>query len=343
MAKKYIPPKKRLLSDIGEFGLIRILRAKCSGAFGDVLKGIGDDSAVIKNRADKMLMTSDMMLEHIHFDLSFTTFYQLGYKILAVNISDIFAMGGRPRYFLLNLGVPENYTLTDIYELYSGMMKIAKRLKIAVVGGDTCASKNGLVLSGTLIGDAANAVTRSGARPGDGIYVTGTVGDSAMGLMLLKKIRKTVEVQDASRITRDRIQNYKLSTDMVLPLLKKHLMPEPYPLKDTSKITSMIDISDGLLIDLCHICDESRVGAVIYRDKIPVSRELVNTAECLGIDPVQFALHGGEDYILLFTAPVNIKVKNGVRIGDIIKRGRFIVDEKGRRTLLKAEGFEHFK
>ncbi len=322
--------KKGLLSDLGEFGLIKSLQRKCTGTSPEILKGIGDDAAVVKIKAQKTLITTDMLLEGIHFDLSFTTFFQLGYKTLSVNISDIFAMGGKPKYFLLSLGIPKNYLTKDIEELYSGITKLAKKFGLAVVGGDTCASEHGLVLSGTLIGEANRIVMRSGAREGNGIFVAGTLGDSAMGLMLLKKLKRKIPTS-----------HFSLPTSH-LKLIKRHLMPEPAPLENTSGITSMIDISDGLLIDLSHICDEGKVGAIIYEDKIPLSRELAKTAKILGIDPLTCALKGGEDYVLLFTAPSNIKTK-AVKIGKIIRHGRFLVDARGKKTPFKAEGYEHFK
>ena len=326
MTKKHVLNKKLLLSDLGEFGLIKTLQTQCIETSPEILKGIGDDAAAVKIRADKTLITTDMLLEGIHFDLSFTTFYQLGYKTLAVNISDIFAMGGKPKYFLLSIGIPKNYQSKNIHELYSGIRKIAKKFGIAVVGGDTSASRHGLVLSGTLIGEAGKIIMRSGAKEGDSIFVTNTLGDSAMGLMLLKKLRT---------------KNWKLRTSQ-LKLIKRHLMPEPQPLKDTKKVTAMIDVSDGLLIDLTHICDESKVGAMVYIDKIPISEELAETAKKLSMDPVKFALKGGEDYVLLFTAPPGIKT-NAVEIGKIIGKGRFLVDIKGKKIPFKAEGYEHFK
>ncbi len=310
------------LSKIGEFGLIKKLRSLCKSTSKGVLLGIGDDTAAIKTSAGITLITSDMLLEGVHFDLSFTTFYQLGHKALAVNISDIFAMGGKPKYFLLNLGIPKTYNSRDIEEIYKGVIKIADKFDIAVIGGDTCTSRHGFVLSGTLIGDADRIIMRSGAREGDSIFVTGSLGDSAMGLMLLEGQR--AKVKGCSH------------------LIRRHLMPEPVPLQKTSGITSMIDVSDGLLIDLSHICDESNVGAIIYKDKIPVSREFANTANRLGIEPLKFALKGGEDYVLLFTSPSKIK-KNAFRIGEITKKGRFLVDTKGKKTSFKAEGYEHFK
>jgi len=320
------------LSKIGEFGLIKKLRTKCKNIPPEILTGIGDDAAVIKQGNKKILITTDMMIEGIHFDPAFTTFYQLGYKFLAVNISDIFAMGGKPKYFFISIGIPKNYTSEDIDELYSGILKIAGEFGVAIAGGDTCASKKGLILSGTLMGSADRIITRSGAKVGDGIFVTSSLGDSAMGLMLLKSQMSDVRSQKL------KTRNSK----SLLPLIKKHLMPEPIPLKNTSKVTSMIDISDGLLIDLSHICDESRVGAVIYKNKIPISGELADTAKFLRTDPVKFALNGGEDYALLFTAPPDIKT-TAFKIGEIVKSGRFIIDENGRKKIFRSEGYEHFK
>lgn len=319
--------KKTRLTEFGEFGIIKRLRTRHADSSPEILMGIGDDAAAVKIKSQITLITTDMLLEEIHFDLSFTTFYQLGYKILAVNISDILAMGGKPRYFLLGLGLPATYLARDIDELYSGIMKLAEKFKVAVIGGDTCASGKGLVLSGTLLGEANGIITRSGARPGDAIFLTDTVGDSAMGLMLLKKLK---------------IKNLKASSPDIRTLIKKHLMPEPRALEKTSGITSMIDVSDGLLMDLSHICDESNTGALIYIDKIPISKELALAAKKMGADPLKFALKGGEDYILLFTAPSDIKI-NAIRIGEIIKKGRFLVDARGRKTPFKAEGYEHFK
>lgn len=325
------------LSEIGEFGLIKKLRKRCTYIPPEILTGIGDDAAAIKIGNKKILVTTDMLIEKIHFDLSFTSFYQLGYKFLAVNISDIFAMGGKPEYFFVSLGIPGNYRSEHIDELYSGISKIARKFGIAIAGGDTCMSKSGFVLSGTLIGSADKIMTRSGAQEGDGIFVTGTLGDSAAGLMLLKKqkIKGTGHMGDNSKL---RTPN---SRDGLF-LMRKHLMPEPAPLKRTSGVTSMIDISDGLLIDLGHICDESKVGAAIYRDKIPISGALAGFAKISGMDPVTVALKGGEDYALLFTAPLAITT-DAFQIGEIIKKGRFIIDEKGRKTRFRPEGYEHFK
>jgi thiamine-monophosphate kinase len=316
------------LSELGEFGLIHKLREKYRSSAKDLIAGIGDDAAAFKHPSGNTLITTDMMIEHTHFDLSFTTFFQLGYKFLAVNISDILAMGGNPEYFTISLGIPEKINTEDIEEVYSGINKIAAKFKIAIIGGDTCFSKNDFVLSGTLTGRAKNIITRSGAKNGDSIYVKGTLGDSAMGLQLLKKHGK--KVHTFSPLTHR------------LKVIKHHLMPDPVPLKYTKGVTSMIDISDGLLIDVCHLCDESRVGAVIYENKIPLSKALREVAKREGSDPVTLALKGGEDYRLLFTSKHKLKT-SAVKIGEITGNERFIIDSKGIKRALTPEGYEHFK
>jgi len=316
------------VSEIGETGIIKKLRRSCIPRSPAVREGIGDDAAVVRVRGKTLLITADMMNEGIHFDLSYTTVYQLGYKFLAVNVSDIFAMGGTPDYFIIAMGLPGSFLSEQIDELYKGILKCARTYGVTVIGGDTCASKSGLVLSGTLTGRAGKVLRRSGARAGDGIYVSRCLGDSALGLRLLRK-------------RRSRIKKFGVS-DAAMVLMKRHLMPEPAPLKSTRGVTSMIDISDGLLRDVSHICDESRVGAVIYKDRIPLSQEMRDEAKKLNVDPCDLALKGGEDYALLYTASSGSR-KDAFRIGEITGRGRFIVDERGKKTAFKPEGYEHFK
>ncbi|RJR18003.1 MAG: thiamine-phosphate kinase [Nitrospiraceae bacterium] len=330
------------LSKLGEFGLIKKLQKKIPAISPDVITGIGDDAAAIKVPKSRILVTSDMLIEGVHFDLSFTTFYQLGHKFLAVNISDILAMGGEPKYFLVSIGIPEKCDSENINELYSGISAIARKFGISIIGGDTCASKNGLILNGTLIGNVKHrTINRSGAKAGDGIFITDTAGDSAMGLFLLLNLKQKIKRCESEKAG-IKFQGISLECRNVLSLVKKHLMPQPVHLKNTHRVTSMIDISDGLLADLGHICDESRTGAVIYKEKIPLSGELLSVAKKLGRDPLDFALKGGEDYILLFTAPVSYRT-NAYRIGEIIKKGRYIIDSNGRKSRFKAEGYEHFK
>jgi|Deesub1362A_J573_1020465.scaffolds.fasta_scaffold00849_11 thiamine-monophosphate kinase len=319
------------LSEIGEFGLIRRIERLCRHKAEGLILGIGDDSAVIKGLSGFVLITSDVLIEGVHFDLRYTTPQQLGHKALAVNISDIFAMGGRPRFFLLDIGIPHGFDPRDVEDIYRGLNGLARRYDVSVIGGDTSLSRKGLLLCGTLIGESERPIRRSGAGIGDGIFVTGTVGDSAMGLELLKRGYR-------ARGSRSR----RIKAHHLRKLIKRHLTPEPVMLSRTDDVTSMIDISDGLLMDLGHLCDGSNVGALIYKDRIPLSEELRCVASALKKDPYAYALGGGEDYHLLFTSPSRDR-EDGVRIGEIIKRGRYIIDETGRRIPFKAEGYEHFK
>jgi len=314
------------LIKIGEFGLIGRIERICRQRTKDLVLGIGDDSAIIRDLSSFILITSDILIEGVHFDLRYTTLKQLGHKVLAVNISDIFAMGGRPRFFLLGIGIPGGFDSKDVEDIYRGVNALARRYGVGIIGGDTSLSRKGLLLCGTLIGESESPITRSGARVGDGIFVTGTLGDSAMGLEVLKKGKKI----------RSSLNPY------LLPLIKRHLIPKPVPLKRTNSVTSMIDISDGLLMDLGHICDASNVGAVIYKRRIPLSNELVSVARVMKKDPFDYALRGGEDYVLLFTSPSK-NIKDATRIGEIVRKERYIIDEHGRKTPFKSEGYEHFK
>ncbi|GAB4537518.1 MAG: thiamine-phosphate kinase [Thermodesulfovibrionia bacterium] len=313
------------LSRIGEFGLIKRIERLCKKGSKGLIVGMGDDCAVIKPTNGFTLITSDMLIEGIHFDLKYTDLYQLGYKAIAVNISDVLAMGGMPRFFMLDIGIPEGFDSKDIEEIYEGITELAERFGVRIIGGDTSLSLNGLLLSGILIGEAERPIMRKGARVGDGIFVTGMLGDSAMGLELLRMGERLHSRQRPS----------------ISYLIKRHLTPEPCAVINTNGITSMIDISDGLLIDLSHICDESGVGAMIYKGCIPLSDELISVANGLNKDPYQFALRGGEDYVLLFTSHQDRR--DAIRIGEIIRKGRYIIDEKGRRVPFKSEGYEHFK
>lgn len=312
------------LSEIGEFGLIRRIERLCKKGSDRLIVGIGDDCAVIKPTRGLTLITSDMLIEGVHFDLRYTNLYQLGHKAIAVNISDILAMGGRPKFFLFNIGISHGFDSKDIEEIYKGIIGLAERFGVTIIGGDTSHSINGLLLSGTLIGEAERPIMRKGAMVGDGIFVTGTLGESAIGLELLKRGERLHPRQKPA----------------ISYLIKRHLTPEPIPIINTKGITSMIDISDGLLIDLSHICDESKVGAIIYKERIPLSDELISVAKGFGNDPYRFALKGGEDYVMLFTSPQDRR--DAIRIGEIIKGGRYIIDN-GKKKPFKAEGYEHFR
>jgi thiamine-monophosphate kinase len=332
------------LSDVGEFGLIRNIQKLLPRTSPLTLIGIGDDAAALRVLpASLLLATTDMLVEHVHFDLSFTDFYSLGWKSAAVNLSDIAAMGGIPRFCLTALGIPRHIAAERITEFYRGFNALARSHKAVLVGGDTCLSRSGLIISITVLGETKKAalLTRSGARPGDSVFVTGTLGDSASGLEILKK---RVKRQGAEG--RGREEN---------KLIQKHLRPMPRiaagrKLALSGCASAMIDISDGLSSDLAHICEQSRVGAELYADTIPLSCDILREAGRLKEAPLEYALSGGEDYELLFTAPpARIKKLRSLRLPvteiGMIVRGKdlSLIDGAGKRTPLTPRGYEHFR
>lgn len=356
------------LRQIGELRLLKEIRKKFSlssrARSSGVIVGIGDDAAVIAPPKGKLIVTTDMMDEGVHFDLGYTSPFNLGFKLVSVNISDIMAMGGRPGYLFLNIAVKRDTDRDFFRKLYDGISVAMDLYGVKLLGGDLSSAKNDMVLSAMVIGFGNKAVTRAGAKAGDRIYVTGTVGDSACGLEILRRL--TPASRKRIRNSEFRIQNsgYKSGRDLSIahnskrmtvkwdtaaPLIKRHLAPVA---RDSGRLvehaTSMIDISDGLFIDLCRVCDESNVGAKIYLDKIPVSAEMRNAAESIGIDPIALATAGGEDYELLFTAPGASRVTRRAShvkvtcIGEITKKDRIIVDKTGRASAMKAKGYQHF-
>jgi len=330
------------LKDLGEFGLIQKFFRSAGTRDRSVLAGIGDDAAVIALGSDHcLLVTTDILLEDIHFTQRFTTPFLLGKKSVAVNLSDIAAMGGDPRYYVVSLSVPGSLPVRFVQELYRGMRSRARQWGVVLLGGDTTGSKHGVSLSITMIGTAARSrvVYRHGARPGDQIYVTGTLGNAALGLTLLMRGLDGPESRQ---------------------LIRRHQDPEPRVavgrMLGAQKIaTSMIDISDGLLGDLHHILEQSQVGARLVRDAIPLSRQYKKFCQYAGSDPYRCALAGGEDYELLFTAPAHHharihRIAQSLKlpitpIGEIIKRPGWleVVDKHGRRVPVGREkGFTHF-
>jgi thiamine-monophosphate kinase len=329
------------LSNLGEFGLINRIQKLSSRNTASVLTGIGDDAAVLKLSASQvMVVTTDLLIEDVHFDLAYTDFYGLGWKSAAVNLSDIAAMGGVSRFCLTALGIPPRITVDQISAFYRGFNALLRKCRTALVGGDTCSSPDKFFVSVTAIGEAkpARILTRSGARPGDRVFVTGALGDSAAGLEMLqnKNERAGSRGREAKKI------------------MEKHLRPVPR-LDEGRKIAltgcahAMIDISDGLSSDLSHICKQSGVGAEIMADHIPISSSLHSLSKELSKEDLQYALHGGEDYELLFAVPRNrmkkvLALNLPLREIGCITAGRKIslVHSNGKKTALKPEGFDHF-
>ena len=278
------------LAALGERGLIARLRQRLPTPGPDLLVGIGDDAAAIRWGEGTLLLTTDTLLEGVHFRRSTATLRDIGAKAIAVNVSDIAAMGGEPCYALLALALPPTLGVAEVDELYAGIQDMASRHGVTVVGGDTCAAPDGVVLSVTLVGRVVGApLRRNGARPGDAILVTGTLGASAAGLALLER------------------GPGGLAPAVVDAVVRPHRVPTPR-LAESALIrasgwaTAMIDLSDGLATDLGHIATESRVGARVDVDALPVSEATRAAAVALGADPIGWAISGGEDYELLFTA-----------------------------------------
>ncbi|RJQ41247.1 MAG: thiamine-monophosphate kinase [Nitrospiraceae bacterium] len=346
------------LSDTGELSLLKTIRRRFAVKSKDIIAGIGDDTAVIKPSGRNLLATTDMMVEGIHFDLNLTTPYQLGFKLVSVNVSDIYAMGGRPQYLLLDIALNKNTEQSFVDRFFDGIRDAMRSYGVFLIGGDISSSRKDMVFAATLIGDAKKHIKRSGAKPGDRIYVTGHLGDSACGLEILKKAvsclssasRPRRQLSTVSRKLNAKdypiISKFKkmgLTWDTIYPMIERHLMPIARNPKGFAEYaTSMIDLSDGLFIDLSRLCDESKTGAKIFIERIPVSSKMRTTSSLLGLDAIKLACSGGEDYELLFTAPSNKKI-NAVYIGDIVKSGRKIIDTNGREKKFSASGYKHFE
>jgi thiamine-monophosphate kinase len=332
------------LSALGEFGLIQSIQKRSSRRAPGVVLGIGDDAAAFKvSAAALQLATTDMLVEGVHFDLSFTDYFSLGWKSAAANLSDIAAMGGLPRFCLTSLALPPRISVEHIAKFYSGFSKLLAAHKTVLTGGDTCFSQHDLIISVTVLGEVHKntMVTRAGAQAGDKIFVTNTLGDSAAGLELLK-----AGVGRQKSEVRSKVLNSAL--------IQRHLRPVPRvawgrKIAISGCATAMIDVSDGLSSDLSHICGQSRVGAVVYSDKVPFSRMLLSAVDTLKNTPLRYALSGGEDYELLFTTPP-AKIKKLLsldipltEIGEITRSRRLIiVDGKNRGKKLRPTGYNHF-
>lgn len=347
------------LSDIGELNLLKQIKTRFKNLASDILIGIGDDAALLKSYKKNFLVTTDMMVEGVHFNLSYITPYQLGFKLVSVNVSDIYAMGGVPRYLLLNLAMNKNTTKEAFDNFFDGVERATHLYRLSLIGGDISSTNRGMTLSATVIGYAQKSLSRSGAKIGDRIYVTNNLGDSACGLALLKMIKTPVpierincgaKVKGVRAMSKDsmlysfysKLLAKGLEWNDVEPLLRRHLLPEARNPKGFIRYaTSMIDISDGLLIDLSRLCDESKVGARIFIKNIPLSLELKKIASHLGISPTKLALSGGEDYELLFTTQRDKNVE-AIYIGDVTESERVIIDNSGKKGPFTPEGYQHF-
>ena len=334
------------LKELGEFGLIDRITKKIKSYQQNTKLGTGDDAAVIKSKKN-ILISSDMLVEGIHFDMSFTPLKHLGYKSVVVNISDIYAMNAIPTQITVNLGISSKYTLEAIDELYDGILLACEKYKVDIIGGDITSCISGLTISITAIGEGNEneIVKRSGAKENDLLITTGDLGGAYMGLNVLQREKEVWKNNP----------NMQPELDDFNYILQRQLKPEARKdiiesFKEINiKPTSMIDISDGLASEIFHICKASRVGCQVYEDKIPIDSETYKTSMDFNINPTVSALNGGEDYELLFTINQKDyeKIKNDPKItviGHITKKdqGINLVGNGNTLTPLKAQGWNHF-
>ena len=332
------------ISSLGEFGLIRHLTENIQIKNPSTQKGIGDDAAVLEYKDKQVLVTTDLLLEGIHFDLTYVPFKHLGYKAAVVNFSDIYAMNGQPKQITVSLGISKRFSVEDLEDFYSGLDLACEIYGVDIVGGDTSASLTGLCISITCIGEADNdrTVYRNGAKNTDLICVSGDLGAAYMGLQLLEREKKVFSGD----------KDFKPDFEGKEYLLERQLKPEArkdiiQTLSDNRIFpTSMIDISDGLSSDLLHICKQSNVGCVVYEERIPIDYQTAMMAEQFNLNVTTIALNGGEDYELLFTVPISlheeIEQLSGVKIiGHICdsSAGTNLVTRDGTQVPLVAQGW----
>lgn len=335
------------ISSLGEFGLIDRLTADLKPSDASTLRGVGDDCAVLRYRDSDVLVTTDLLVEGIHFDLSYMPLKHLGYKAVIANLSDICAMNGKARQITVSLAVSARFTVEHIEELYSGMKKACEIYGVDLVGGDTTSSRSGLVISITAIGDAKpeDIVYRDGAKDTDLICVSGDFGAAYMGLQLLE--REKVASAGQKDFTPDFGGKEYLIERQLKPEARFDILRALA--KAGVKPTAMMDVSDGLSSEIMHICHDSKTGCRIYEERIPIDYQTAVMAEELGMNLVTAALNGGEDYELLFTVPLHdherVAAIEGIRIiGHITKPelGCAMITRDGNEITLKAQGWQAF-
>ncbi|RLD53179.1 MAG: thiamine-phosphate kinase [Bacteroidetes bacterium] len=336
------------LADLGEFGLIKRLNKDINIKNPSTVKGVGDDAAVLEYKDKQVIVTTDILVEGVHFDLSYVPLKHLGYKSVVVNLSDVYAMNAVPKQITVTIAISNRFALEAVDELYKGIKLACETYGVDLVGGDTSSSYTGLIISITAIGEGEKdkIVYRSGAKPNDLICVSGDLGSAYAGLKVLQREQ---EVFKANPDVQPELKGYDY-------ILERQLKPEArgdiVRLFEELKIqpTSMIDISDGLSSEIIHISEESKCGTRIYDEKIPLADETRKFAEEALIVPTTFAMNGGEDYELLFTISQDDfeKIKNNPLIsiiGHITEqsKGNFLVMSDGNEIELKAQGWNHNK
>ncbi|MHB0756359.1 thiamine-phosphate kinase [Polaribacter sp. M15] len=337
-------PQKTSLAELGEFGLINHITKYFKVDHSSTVKAVGDDAAVLDASEKQTLVTTDLLIEGVHFDLSYMPLKHLGYKAVMVNLSDVYAMNADAEQITVSIAVSNRFPLEAIEELYAGIQLACNTYKIDLIGGDTTSSTKGMLISITAIGKAnkEDIVYRNGAKETDLIVVTGDLGAAYLGLQVLEREKQVFKVDP----------NNQPDLDNYTYLIERQLKPEAR--KDISGIlrelkvkpTAMIDISDGLSSELFHICTQSKVGCKIYEDKLPLDPQVISACEEFELDSTMVALSGGEDYELLFTVPIadfdNIKGNpNFSIIGHITeeKQGLQLITRANQEIELKAQGW----
>lgn len=340
-------PQRTPLSELGEFALIEHLTKNFEIKQHSTVKGIGDDAAVINPENKNIVVTTDMLVEGVHFDLSYAPLKHLGYKAVVVNLSDVYAMNANATQITVSIAVSNRFPLEALEELYAGIETAAKVYNVDVVGGDTTSSTSGLLISITAIGEVEKGqeVYRSGAKPNDLLVLTGDVGGAYMGLQVLEREKEVFKVNP----------NNQPDLDAYTYIMERQLKPEARKdiialLKDLDvKPTAMIDVSDGLSSEILHLCKASKVGCDLYEDKIPLDPQVISTCEEFDIDSTTIALNGGEDYELLMTISQEDfpKIKanpNLTVIGYITEEnnGAHLVTRGDTKIQLQAQGWKNF-
>jgi len=332
------------LSDLGEFKLIEHLTKDIKIHHKSTVKGVGDDCAVLDNKDKLTLLTTDLLVEGVHFDLSYMPLKHLGYKAVMVNLSDVYAMNGLAKQITVSIAVSNRFPLEALEELYAGIQLACNTYEIDLVGGDTSSSTKGILISITAIGEVEkeNVVYRNGAKPNDLLVVTGDLGAAYLGLQVLEREKQVFEVNPNAK---PELENYTY-------LVERQLKPEAR--KDIVKLlknlevkpTSMIDISDGLSSEILHICKQSKVGCNLFEEKIPLDQQVISTCEEFNLDSTTIALSGGEDYELLFTIAQEdfLKIKanpNLTVIGHITNEneGIHLVTRANQKVEIIAQGW----
>ena len=333
------------ISSLGEFGLIDHLTNNNETRNASTILSVGDDGAVIDHFGRQTVISTDMLLEGIHFDLSYTPMRHLGYKSVVVNLSDIYAMNGTPTQIVLNIGFSNRFSLEALDEFYEGVYAACEKYSVDLVGGDTTTSLRGFVISVTAIGEVVpdSYVKRSGAKPNDLLCVSGELGGAFLGLTLLEREKKIFEETGAQPDLEG--QAYIVGR-LLKPEARKDIIE--YFAEEEIIPTSMMDISDGLSSELMHICKQSNVGCVLYEDKIPMADEMKEFAYKLQTDPTACALSGGEDYELLFTVAQGdyekIKLNPSVTVIGYMTdatEGKNLITRGGNKHALVAQGWNH--